>query len=603
MKTYVFDIESDNLLDKITKIHCVVVQDFNTKEIFSYGPSDIQRGLSKLKEADRLVGHNIIGFDIPAIKKLYPEWDTQCELVDTLTASKIIWPDIFSMDMILLNKGKMNRKMLGKYSLEAFGYRLGELKGEFGKQENAWDIYTPEMLTYCEQDVNVCSKLYFKLLEKQLDFGVLNLEQEVRKICLQQTQFGFNFDVPKALKLEEILERKRIALTIDIDKELGGCFITPLDVVHPQKSMKYKDPTRGNITQGASYTKVKFTDFNATSRLHLGKRLIERCGWKPKKMNEDGTPTLDDEVLKTLKFPIAEKVSELFTIQKRLGMLSDGQQAWLKLVEPDGKIRGQVDTIGAGTARATHSKPNLAQIPSNSAIFGKECRELFTAPTGWKLFGTDVAGLELRVLAHYMSAWDKGAYGRIILEGDIHTTNQIAAGLPTRASAKEFIYAFLYGAGDALIGDLINGKAKEGKKIKEKFFSEIPALKNLKDKVEQAAELRKQVKTIDGRFIPVRSTHSALNFLLQSAGAIICKHWLVNFNKILVSEGYITGVHFNQVAWVHDELQVAFNPQLITEEKLAEASRKAIKMAEETLKLKIPLDISYAVGDNYSQTH
>ena len=207
-------------------------------------------------------------------------------------------------------------------------------------------------------------------------------------------------------------------------------------------------------------------------------------------------------------------LSEYLLLNKRIGQLATGKQAWLKM-EKKGRLHGRVNHMGAVTSRCTHANPNMAQVPSVGAAFGVECRSLFHSPQGYSLLGADASGLELRCLAHYMAAYDGGSYASVVLEGDVHTTNQEAAGLPTRNNAKTFIYGFLYGAGDEKIGKIIGKGSTEGRRIKNKFLKKLPALKNLKDAVSLAAKERGWIKGLDGRIIPIRHSHAALNTLLQ----------------------------------------------------------------------------------------
>ena len=611
----IFDIETDNFLEHCTTIHCIVAQSYDTGRVFEFGPSDIKKGLKLLQEADVLIGHNIMAFDIPAIKKLYPKWDTEAELYDTLIAAKFAYPDIKELDFRRLRKvmttpvtmrTELEREMMrniGKHSLEAYGLRLGEHKGSFGK-DVGFDKFTQEMLEYCKQDVAVNTKLYHKLLSLELDEDILNIEFSAQMICLEQTAFGFQFNKNKAVKLENDLIHTQQQLEDEIKSKLGGPFIIPLEVKVPKRNVNYKEVLRGSYRAGCPYTQIKIKEFNPTSRHDLSTRLIERCGWKPREFGNDQKPSLSEEILDKLNYPVAKKISKLLTVQKRLGMLVSGNNAWIKLYNEDTKsIHGQVDILGTGTHRCTHKRPNLGQIPSVRAPFGKECRELFTVPEGWKLFGTDAAGLELRMLAHYMFPFDGGEYADTILNGDIHVKNQEAAGLPTRNNAKTFIYAFLYGAGDAKIGSIISGSKIDGKKIKAKFFKATPAMKTLTDKVKQAAEFRGYVKSLDGRRIPVRSAHSALNFLLQSSGAIVCKYWMVELHRLLKESGFVSGVDFKQSAYVHDELQIAFNPHRISGKTLGTISKLAMVNTGEKLNVRIPLDIGYDIGETYAETH
>jgi len=611
----IFDIETDNYLHLCTKIHCIVAEDYITGKVYEFEPHQIKEGLKLLQSAGTLIGHNIIDFDIRAIKKLYPKWDTKAYLYDTLIAAKYAFPDIKERDFGRLRsviskpvnmRTEMDRLQLrniGKHSLEAYGIRLKLHKGTFGK-DHGFETYTPEMLEYCKLDVSVNAKLYHKLVSLELDKNILDLEFEAKKICLEQTSFGFKFDKEKAIELEDRLLKVQTKLEDDIKSILGGNFIIPLEVTVPTRDTKYKDVLRGHFQKGAAYTKIKIKEFNPTSRHDLATRLIERCGWKPKEFGADQKPTLSEDILNQSDIPVCKTIAKLFTVQKRQGMLTSGQNAWLKLYNEDtGAIHGNIDTLGTGTHRCTHSRPNLGQIPSVRAPFGKECRELFTVPKGWKLFGTDASGLELRMLAHYMHAFDGGAYADVILNGDIHTTNQEAAGLETRNQAKTYMYAKIYGSGINNLAKVCGLPVKEMKIKVRNFDKNLPALKQLTDKVKEAAKYRGYVKSLDGRRIPVRSEHSALNFLLQSSGAVVCKYWMVEIHRLLKARGLTHGIEFKQSAFVHDELQIAYDPKKINKDFLGITSRQAMSNVAEKLNVKIPLDADWDIGDSYAETH
>jgi len=285
-------------------------------------------------------------------------------------------------------------------------------------------------------------------------------------------------------------------------------------------------------------------------------------------------------------------------LNKRLGQLATGKQAWLKLVKND-KLHGRVNHMGAVTSRCTHSNPNMAQVPGVHAPYGQQCRELFTVHNSYRLLGADASGLELRCLAHYMANYDGGAYGREILKGDIHTANQKAAGLETRNQAKTFIYGFLYGSGDEKTGQIIGKGAKEGKAIKKKFLDKTPALKKLREAVNRAAE-RGWIKGLDGRRLPVRHAHAALNTLLQSAGAIICKRWYVIMEDLFRANGY-TEEDVAIVAFVHDEVQLQVRKEIADD--IGELILKAMKDTEIYYEFKCELDAEYKVGRNWADTH
>jgi DNA polymerase I-like protein with 3'-5' exonuclease and polymerase domains len=292
---------------------------------------------------------------------------------------------------------------------------------------------------------------------------------------------------------------------------------------------------------------------------------------------------------------LAELVKEYLLIQKRISQI----ESWMDAVGKDGRVHGKVITNGAVTGRMTHSSPNMAQIPNSSSIYGPECRECWSVEDGNVLVGCDASGLELRMLAHYMKDED---YVRTVTEGsskdgtDVHTVNQRAAGLSTRDNAKTFIYAFLYGAGDAKIGSIVGGTAKEGAKLKSKFLSQTPALAKLIERVGKQAA-KGWVPGLDGRRIWVRSEHAALNSLLQGAGAIVMKKALVLFNDKIKANKWPVKLVVN----CHDEFQIETVPDLA--ETVGKAARMSIIEAGVCYNLRCPLDGEYKIGRNWRETH
>jgi DNA polymerase I-like protein with 3'-5' exonuclease and polymerase domains len=307
---------------------------------------------------------------------------------------------------------------------------------------------------------------------------------------------------------------------------------------------------------------------------------------------------VDEQVLGALKsWPEAQLLTEYLLVQKRLGMLAEGDNAWMRMTR-QGRIHGQIITNGAVTGRATHRNPNIAQVPAVGALYGKDCRSLFTASKHKVLVGVDVSGLELRMLAHFMAKYDDGAYGKEVVEGDVHTVNMNAAGLESRNDSKRFIYAFLYGAGDAKIGQVVGKGPKHGKRLKQRFLERTPALARLISAVQHAAG-RGYLVGLDGRRLTVRSVHSSLNLLLQSAGALICKQWMVEVDQMITEMQWTDKVQ--QVAWVHDECQFDCDPDIAEEfgKKVVECITKAGVFFE----IKIPLSGEYKIGNNWAETH
>lgn len=597
----VVDIETNGLLDELTCIHCIVAKDVDSGVVHSFRPDDIRKGIALLESADELIAHNGIKFDIPAIKKLYPQFKTP-KVTDTLICTRLIWSNIKDDDAERLkNEPDFPRKLYGSQSLKAWGYRLGNLKGDYGSQEAAWDVFSEEMLTYCQQDVEVTADLYAKIVEQKYSEQAIELEHQVAWIMAKQERNGFVFDEKKAQELYIELATKRDEIKQGLDK-LFKPWVVAEGIKTPKRTVNYKDPQRASTVAGCDYTAIKIVEFNPSSRQHIADRLMKVRGWKPKEFTKGNQAKVDETTLSGLKFPEAKVMAEYFLIQKRLAQLSEGSQGWMRVVK-DGKIHGSVNTNGAVTGRATHAYPNIAQVPSCSAPYGKQCRELFTVPKGWKLMGADASGLELRCLGHFMAAYDDGAYIKELLEGDIHTANQHAAGLPSRGEAKRFIYCYLYGGGDQLVGELVGGGRREGKAIKDRFLKKTPALAKLRELVVDAAESRGFIYGLDRRRIHCRSPHSSLNALLQSSGGLICKQWLVQFVKAMKQAGFRHGWEgdFAMCAWVHDEIQVACREDVA--EQVGEIAVATIKEVTDIFNFMCPLDGEYNVGDNWAETH
>jgi DNA polymerase I-like protein with 3'-5' exonuclease and polymerase domains len=288
-------------------------------------------------------------------------------------------------------------------------------------------------------------------------------------------------------------------------------------------------------------------------------------------------------------------------LEKRLGQLADGKQAWLKQVT-NGRIHARYNPNGAVTGRATHYNPNIAQVPSVGAPLGRECRELFCVPDGWSIVGADMSGLELRCLAHYLAPMDGGEYAKVVCEGDVHTHNQTAAGLETRNQAKTFIYAWLYGAGATKIGKIVGGNAKQGKVLIDRFLEALPAVAGLKQKVAHNVRIAGNLRGLDGRLLPIRSEHAALNTLLQSAGALLCKQWVCDSYDAL-AQWYVPGWDgdFVFLGWIHDELQIACRGGL--EEAVGDFVTTCAKEAGVPFKFRVPLNSDYKVGRTWADTH
>lgn len=611
MARYRFDCETDGLLETLTCVHSLVLQDVDTGYYISctehpYYSSDptvitdwsIEDALRALMHADEIIGHNIIKFDIPALQKVYPWFQPKGQITDTLVLARLLWGNIGDIwDSNLIKRGTFPGKLYGSHSLKAWGMRLGILKGNFGETSD-WADWSNEMQVYCEQDVRVTAELHERILKKAPAERSVWIEHEFCKIIAMQERHGFAFDEDGAVMLYSTLVKRRTELAAEL--QLAFPPIEKTEVFIP----KVNNRSRGYV-KGQPFTKRWMVDFNPSSRQMIAERLID-LGWVPQEFTPSGQPKVDETVLEGLPYPEAKLLAEHFLVEKRIGQLAEGEQAWLKLVRK-GRIHGSVNTNGAVTGRCTHSNPNVAQVPRVGSPYGAESRALFTTTAGFVLVGVDLSGLELRCLAHFMALFDDGAYAKVVLEGDVHTVNQLAAGLPTRNDAKTFIYAFLYGAGDQKIGSIVAPDAdpeeqkRIGKKLKKAFLKKTPALKKLREKVVERAEANGYLIGLDGRKLHVRSSHSALNTLLQSAGALISKVAMILAYQELCTRGYIFGKDYAFVAHIHDEIQTECRPAIAEEVGLiiVEAMRKT----GEFFGLSCPIDGEFKIGNNWKETH
>jgi DNA polymerase I len=546
----VLDIETNSTHDNIWMC---VTRNIETDEVLVWKAAN---GLQKyLESCDLIIMHNGISFDAPVLRKNWNVTMRLSQVYDTLIASRLLNP---SLD--------------GGHSLAAWGDRLGFPKGDFSDWD---DGATSEMQDYCIQDTLVTSKLFYRLVAtlelEKFSQRSIELEHNVQAIITKQEENGFRLDEPKALQLLAELKSKLDAIQTEMQR------------IFPAKVES------GRISKIGKPLKDIITPFNPGSRQQIAERLIEK-GWKPTKRTEKGSVIVDEAVLETLDYPEAKTLAEYMMLQKRIGQI----ESWLDNLKSDGRVHGRVITNGAVTGRMTHMSPNMAQVPNSGSPYGHECRELWTVEKGNKLVGIDASGLELRMLAHYMN---DNAYTNEVVSGDIHTTNQKAAGLETRNQAKTFIYAFLYGAGAAKIGSVVGGSAKEGQRLIDSFLCNTPKLQELRQKIGRLFAKNGKLPGLDGRQLLCRSEHSAVNTLLQGAGAIVMKQALVILDRKLK----IAKIPYKFVANVHDEWQIEVAAEYA--EQAGQLGVKSIEEAGKVLEMRCPLTGEYKVGNNWKETH
>jgi len=556
------DIETDM---KHSVIWCACAEDVATGETTVHTEAKTLQAL--INKHDSILTYNGLGFDVPVMTAVWGISVEGKQHVDAMVLSRLF-----------------NPAQAGGHSLRSWGDRLAYPKDDFTDYDGG---LCEEMITYCKRDVNLTTKVY-KTVSANLKRGkftqdVIDLEHAVTAELELQRSNGFKIDLPKANGLYSTLTHRMRELEALLQAEFPP-------IVTERWSEKTGKQLKDNVEV-----------FNVGSRQQIAKRL-QTVGVKFTDKTEGGSYKIDENVLEGIDNPSAQLVAEYLLLQKRASQVS----SWLEAVADDGRVHGRVFSSGAATGRMTHISPNMAQVPATrkahdgmtpvqrlKAELGGECRACWTVEQGNKLVGIDASGLELRMLAHYMKDED---YVNTILDGDIHSANQAAAGLDTRDQAKTFIYAFLYGAGDEKIGSIAGKGAKHGKKLKKDFLDNIPSLKALKELVEKIAA-NGTLPSLDGRRIRIRKAYSALNFLLQGGGAALMKKALLNGVESLREQN----IPFKMVANVHDEFQVE------TPEAFAKAVglhfRNAIRKAGDDFELRCPMDGEYKIGNNWSETH
>jgi len=572
----IFDIETDGI--EATKVHCIGAWDTAEEEPRLFGPDALRDGLEFLSKASLIVGHSILTYDLPVLRRLLEyEPPAGVPLYDTLAAARFWFPD---EDMAACDRKKEDfpKELFARHSLAAWGNRLGVPKSQ---QPEDWSDYTEEMGAYCLRDLHTTRALYMTLLAQDLPSEALSMEQRFFVLCSKIRNVGVPFDTPAAEKLRKSLMRERAKQTDEVQSLCSG-WVEEYET--PKKKLK----------------RTREIPFNPRSRQHVA-RFLTDLGWKPRQFTETGLPKVDEKTLQEAadRIPQAAKFSDLLVLQKRLGQLAEGEQALLKHVTDAGRIHGYISHNGACTTRCTHSRPNLAQVPRDGKPYGGEFRDLFRPPQG-VFVGADQKGLELRTLAHYLVPFGGEEYIKVVTEGDPHAMNQKILGLADRSLAKTFIYALIYGASDRRLGSVVHGGAKEGRAMRAAIQNGIPGLGQLVAAVQRRVKQTGKLKALDGRSLRVRSEHSALNTLLQSGGSLLMKMF-----AILVDE-YLSEHHQGVariVLQVHDEIQIEVLDPKVAEDIKVAVEEITIEKVPAPFGFRCPLSCDVKIGKAWRQTH
>lgn len=593
MKTLIIDIETDNLLMQATQIFVACIRDADTgKETTFLSPDGLQDIIDRY---DRIVGHNIIMFDAQVLRRLWGIHILDEKLYDTLIVSRILEPD-----------------REGGHSLKAWGKRIGNYKDQFADFTKLSD----EMITYCQQDVRVTNLLYKRLLDdcsiySRIDMAI-TIERDFALVMAKMVQSGVRVDLDALHRLHHDL----VAEATPLYEEIKAIMPKVRDNT-AYKKIKEEGRILSETTTSFTYIQAKtrkvvtkefkFEEPNPTSRTQLIKWFMSK-GWRPTELTDKGNPEINETILDGMGIPEAKKVAKLFRIQKSIGQVHDGDNSLIKCYNHStGRIHGDINTLGANTSRCTHSKPNLSQVSKKD----QRIREAFIAPEGRVLVDTDMAGIELRILGHYLHPYDSGSFAFEVTQGDIHTYNKNLMGLDERSSAKTAIFALVYGAGNAKLGITYAKDQKDftrdedklrhyGTQLRKNVENNFIGYKELVSDVQRVAKSRGYLIGIDGRPLHARKEYSALNLLIQSSGAILSKLWTIKFHQAMneIAEyGRDWEIHLH----VHDEILLSCKPELAN--KALELSNQSLIECGKHFKMKVDLKAEGKFGKDWWEIH
>jgi DNA polymerase-1 len=629
------DIEGDGLLRHVTQLWCLVVVDAETGEVTRYndennGRLPIADGLARLQAADRVVFHNGVGYDFAAIEKVRGVRFRDEQRFDTMVLSRLFNPE--------RREG---------HSIESFGEQFGMPKDV---EANDFTQWSERLEDRCVNDAQTTACIW-RELEKRgvLKWGrSVEIEIAFAEIIALQMENGVSLNERLAIEVAADADEELKKLTVQLQQMFPPRFIPEkkhgqVVVKNPKRPYAQRVDTpygykvKRHHTPGAPFTVIEREEFNPGSGPQIADRFIRKYGWTPTKFTDGGAPSTDEEVLKNLDYPEAKLLARFQRVDKMWGQIAapkkkdDTGGGWLHHINPEtGRIHGYVNSNGAVTGRCTHSRPNTANVDKKD----KRLRAMWIPREGWVFLGADAEGLELRMLAHYLAYYDGGEYGVALIEGrkddetDAHSRTRKLIGLLKRDNAKRVIYALIYGAGDAKLGLIIiedalehdkynptdmphlfragkNGKLVKrspsdlGKQARDKLETGIKGLRELKEAIRKKIKATGKIRGLDGRWLRIRSEHSALNTLLQGGGAIVMKLALVLFHRAH-RDRY--GVDFAYCLNVHDEVQIECRTREIAEE-LGPKFAACITEAGKQLGVRCPLAGSYDIGASWADTH
>ena len=429
----------------------------------------------------------------------------------------------------------------------------------------------------------------------------VKLEMTLANLMSQQEASGFRFDMDAAVRVRAELQEEFDTLT----QQIRSIYLyVPGKVFTPKRADKKK-----GYVAGAPMTRL--TEFNPTSRQHIAWALQNYRGARFTKVTDTGKPKVDEASISEVRdvalsqgkqqlHDECEMFIRLLTLQKWLGQLSEGTNSWFNSIEGDGCIHHSC-TLSTQTGRNAHRGPNLGQVVS-----APWARELFAPHQGMVMVGADLEGLELRCLGHYLARFDEGAFAEVVINGDIHQQNADRVGC-TRKEVKTITYAFIYGAGDVKLGHSLSPELSDaqkktlGQELRRKFLDAIPGLEPLIDAVKLKVRTSGRLRALDGRPVFCTAEHASLNYLLQSAGAIISKRWVVVGQEMIDAAGLTYDHDYTRCAYVHDEVQLSVVPTEV--DRVKQLLEAAAPEAGRYYNFRVPITAAADHGENWAATH
>ena len=615
-KTYVIDIEANGLLDTVDTIWMIVCKELGEESFTVFTDNDpLYQPLDSFSKwvstnVQSIIWHNGVRYDAEAIRKVLGVDLDHIKQYDTVIMSRVL---------------KYTRFKTGPaytHALKAWGQHLGEHKGDF----NDWSKYSQEMLDYCKQDTRVNELIYKRLLaevkeqaeHRPLIREALRVEHDLSRLSAQQVRDGWLFNFTECSKLIQKISTDMSEIEAAVEPHLKDReVLIDTDPKTPQykKNGEYTTVSARVISEHLGYTVVPADALKSTPPMSPGtefqrkklepasmgnqdivKDYLEVIGWKPDEWNwkrlPNGqfikqSPKLTSKSLNAMSHPHGRMIDEYYTLRARKSVMT----SWMDQADGDGRLRGDVMDMGAQSFRQTHKI--IANLPGANAKYGKEIRELFIAPEGKTIISADGAAYQIRLLAHYLN---DEKYTKTVLEGDPHQLNADSMGCE-RHLAKPTFFAVLYGAGAAKVGNILGVSQKEGKDKRQKLIDGIPGLRKLIEKAERVTTNQGYMSGLDGRHVYSESPYKSLNYLIQSAEAILMKRTIVS----IAEEFRKNNIGFKQLLFYHDEVSYEINPE--DTEKAQEIIARCFAEAPKEYGVNIMEAGDIKVGGNYYEVH